>query len=46
VRVKPDYVRLDQSRKKGWIPDRPTRYSLLDLSRDGWIITLAYENER
>jgi len=45
VRVKPDYVRLDLSRNKGWIPDRPVHYSLLDLSRDGWIITLAYENE-
>lgn len=45
VRMKPDYVRLDLSKNKGWIPDRPVHYSLLDLSRDGWIITLAYENE-
>ncbi|TDN91843.1 hypothetical protein [Microbacterium sp. BK668] len=45
VRVKPDYVRLDLSRNKGWIPDRPVHYSLVDLSRDGWIITLAYGNE-
>ncbi|WP_206535612.1 hypothetical protein [Microbacterium sp. 4R-513] len=45
VRMKPDYVRLDLSRNKGWVPDRPVHYSLLDLSRDGWIITLAYENE-
>jgi 4'-phosphopantetheinyl transferase len=45
IRMKPEYVRLDLSRHKGWIPDRPVHYSLLDLSRDGWIITLAYENE-
>lgn len=45
VRMKPEYVRLDLARHKGWIPDRPVHYSLLDLSRDGWIITLAYENE-
>ncbi|MFH8248876.1 hypothetical protein ACH3VR_00730 [Microbacterium sp. B2969] len=45
VRMKPEYVRLDPSKSKGWIPDRPVHYSLLDLSRDGWIITLAYENE-
>lgn len=46
VRMKPEYVRLDLSRNKGWIPDRPVHYSLLDLSRDGWIITIAYENEK
>ncbi|WP_345800212.1 hypothetical protein AAIB33_12135 [Microbacterium sp. AZCO] len=45
VRMKPEYVRLDLSKNKGWIPDRPVHYSLLDLSRDGWIITLAYQNE-
>jgi hypothetical protein len=45
VRIKPEYVRLDLSRKKGWIPDRPVHFSLVDLSRDGWIITLAYQNE-
>ena len=45
VRMKPEYVRLDLSKHKGWIPDRPVHYSLVDLSRDGWIITLAYTNE-
>ena len=45
VRMKPEYVRLDLSKHKGWIPDRPVHYSLVDLSRDGWIITLAYQNE-
>lgn len=45
VRMKAEYVRLDLGKSKGWIPDRPIHYSLLDLSRDGWIITLAYENE-
>jgi hypothetical protein len=46
LRMKPEYVRLDLGRNKGWIPDRPVHYSLLDLSRDGWIITLAYQNEK
>ena len=45
VRMKAEYVRLDLSKHKGWIPDRPVHYSLVDLSRDGWIITLAYSNE-
>jgi 4'-phosphopantetheinyl transferase len=40
--VKPDHVRLDSPLKKGWVPDRRVSYRLADLSRDGWIITLAY----
>lgn len=47
VRVKPEYVRLDTGLNKGWIPDRPVYYKLLDLSREGWVITLAvHESER
>ncbi len=41
VRVAPDLVRLDTGRHKGWIPDRKMKYSLVDASRDGWVITIA-----
>lgn len=41
-RVKPDHVRLDTNLAKGWIPDRPVFYKILDLSRDGWVVTMAY----
>ncbi|GAA1854604.1 hypothetical protein ACFQZV_04395 [Microbacterium koreense] len=42
ARVAADHVRLDAPLNKGWIPDRRVYYRLDDLSRDGWIITLAY----
>ncbi len=42
VRVSPEHVRLDAGRHKGWIPDRNMKYSLVDASRDGWVITIAY----
>ena len=42
ARVAADHVRLDSPLTKGWIPDRHVYYQLADLSRDGWIITLAY----
>lgn len=42
ARVAADHVRLDNGLTKGWIPDRRVRYQLADLSRDAWIITLAY----
>ncbi len=42
ARVAADHVRLDAPLTKGWIPDRHVRYQLVDLSRDSWIITLAY----
>lgn len=41
VRVAPEHVRLDSGRRKGWLPDRKRQYSLTDVSRDGWIITVA-----
>lgn len=41
-RVAGEHVRLDTGLTKGWIPDRRVQYRLADLSRDGWIITLAY----
>lgn len=42
TRVAADHVRLDTPLSRGWIPDRKVSYQLADLSRDGWIITLAY----
>lgn len=42
ARVAADHVRLDSPLTKGWIPDRRVFYQLADLSRDGWIITLAF----
>lgn len=42
VRVKPEYVRLDTARRKGWIRDRHAQYEITDMSRDAWIITLAH----
>jgi hypothetical protein len=42
TRVAADHVRLDSARTKGWIPDRHVFYQLADLSREGWIITLAF----
>lgn len=41
IRVSPDHVRLDPGRRRGWIPDRNMKYTLVDASRDGWVITLA-----
>ncbi|NYE19116.1 hypothetical protein [Microbacterium immunditiarum] len=40
--IRGDNVRLNSTRTKGWVPDRKTQYELVDLSRDGWIITLAW----
>lgn len=42
ARVAPEHVRLDAPLNKGWIPDRRVYYKIIDLSRDGWVITLAY----
>lgn len=42
MRVAADHVRLDMARRNGWIPDRARRYAITDLSRDGWVITLAH----
>ncbi|GAA2973215.1 hypothetical protein JOD63_000208 [Microbacterium terrae] len=42
ARVAADHVRLDSPLTRGWIPDRKVFYQLADLSRDGWIVTLAY----
>lgn len=42
LRVHPEHVRLDSARTRGWIRDRHDVYRLVDLSRNGWVITLAY----
>jgi len=42
LRVKPENVRLDNRLNKGWVADRRVYYRLQDLSRDAWVITLAY----
>lgn len=42
VRVPPEYVMLDAGLHKGWVPDRNEKYALVDASRDGWVITIAY----
>lgn len=42
VRVAPEHVRLDAGRGKGWIADRNMKYTLVDASSDGWVITIAY----
>jgi 4'-phosphopantetheinyl transferase len=38
--LRPEAVRLDG--ESGWIPDRPVHYRLVDLSRNAFVITLAY----
>ncbi|MET0735313.1 MAG: hypothetical protein ABWY55_06690 [Microbacterium sp.] len=42
LRVQPQNVRLDTGLGKGWVPDRKVYYKIVDLSRDAWIISLAY----
>lgn len=42
ARIGGEHVRLDTGLKKGWIPDRRVYYQLVDLSRDSWVITMAY----
>lgn len=42
TRLRPEHVRLDSPLDKGWVPDRKVYFRLIDLSRDGWIITVAY----
>ncbi|KAA9133826.1 4'-phosphopantetheinyl transferase family protein [Microbacterium caowuchunii] len=42
MRVRPELVVLDQGGTRGWTPDRPTRYQIVDLSRNAYVITLAY----
>ncbi|UUT34798.1 hypothetical protein [Microbacterium elymi] len=41
VSVRPEQVRLDPPFAKAWTPDRTNAYRLIDLSRKGFIITLA-----
>lgn len=41
VRVAPEHVSLDAGRRRGWIGDRNMKYTLVDASRDSWVITIA-----
>jgi 4'-phosphopantetheinyl transferase len=42
ARVRAEWVRLDQNGTRGWIRDRPARYTIVDLSRNAFVITMAY----
>lgn len=42
VRVHPENVRLDLLLNKAWVAATHTEYRIVDLSRDGWIVTLAH----
>lgn len=42
ARVHPEHVRLDTALDKGWVPDRHVHYAIKDISRDAWVITVAY----
>ncbi|QAY60379.1 hypothetical protein ET475_10535 [Microbacterium protaetiae] len=42
ISVRPEQVRLDPPFAKAWTPDRKGDYRLVDLSRNGFVITLAY----
>jgi hypothetical protein len=43
ARVRAIHVRLDTPLDRGWVPDRPVFYRLVDLSSGSWIVTLAYD---
>lgn len=45
LHVKPEAVRLSGNGTLGWVPDRPARYTLTDLSRNAFVITLASASE-
>ncbi len=42
TRTSPDFVRLDPPLGRGWMTDGKDAYRLVDLSRNGFVITLAY----
>lgn len=42
ARVSPERVRFNAGLTRGWVRDRHFHYDVVDLSRDGWVITLAY----
>jgi len=41
-RVRTDSVVLDAGLARGWVVDRPARYQVADVSRGGFLVTLAY----
>jgi 4'-phosphopantetheinyl transferase len=42
VSIRPEQVRLDPPFAKAWTPERRAEYRLADLSRGGFLITMAY----
>lgn len=42
TRTSPDFVRLDPPLGRAWMTDGKDAYRLVDLSRNGFVITLAY----
>jgi len=42
VSIRPEQVRLDPPFAKAWTPDRTAAFKLVDLSRNGFVITLAH----
>ncbi|GAA1700228.1 hypothetical protein GCM10009808_17260 [Microbacterium sediminicola] len=42
TRVPSEVVKLDATRLRGWIRDRKAEYTIVDLSRDGFVVTLAF----
>ncbi|MFT4210666.1 MAG: hypothetical protein QM626_02235 [Microbacterium sp.] len=42
MRVRPENVRLDAGGTSGWVPDRPIHYRIVDVSRNAFVITIAY----
>ncbi len=42
MRVRPENVRLDHGGANGWLPDRPVHYRVLDVSRNAFVITIAF----
>lgn len=42
MRVRPETVRLEPGGTHGSVPDRHVHYTIVDLSRNAFIITLAY----
>lgn len=42
VSIRTEVVKLDPPFGKAWVPDRKAAYRLVDLSSEGFIVTLAY----
>lgn len=42
ISVRPEQVRLDPPFSRAWTPERHSEFTLVDLSRNGFVITLAH----